>query len=359
MPRSVPMILVLIGCLAVNPAIFSQEPNLDTVISGKWQIEYLILDPDEHLVPVSVRTLGYTQSVQRIHRGYRVTVTSSIEPVMINGAVPSIQPVPEDVKRNEPALADALAGIRRTPDAVRVVLGWIDDTITYENNPGNAQDPASVRTRKTANCVGRSRLSANILNALGIPCRTVRGCLFSTDGPSRFHRWIEIDYPGIGALPSDPGATQDFVTPYHLILLPSESANPDANTLSELGVTIRIRAEKRAFWPVDQQPVPGGFSKTLERRKTTPDRYHSALTVDSVADAGTMRRMLIQGNGVNQSLVSDAFGRFSVLPISPGSYDVIISADGCQPEHRRVQVGVRERVHIHCVLKKSPPGDWQ
>jgi len=362
MRRSLPVITILMVILCIPGPVHStgdtgsdsaSAPVDDTVVNGFWRIDYLVLDPDEKLVPVSVKTVGYEQTVRRIHRGYRITVTSHIDPIIIDTGFNAEERIPAAGDLIEPDLAGALQKIQTTGEAVRTVLGWLDETVVYANPSGESQDPETVLARKTANCVGRSQLTATILTRMGIPSRTIRGCLVSRDGETRFHRWIEIEYPGIGALPSDPGATQDFVTPYHLILLPAETADPDAATLSELGVGIEIQREERMFWPVDRSPIPGGFTRVLDRRMTSRERYHSALTVDVSTDPPAVSRMTIQGYGHSGTVTSDAFGRFSLLPIAPGDYDLLITVPGYRATHRKVRVGLRERVHIHCIMEKS------
>jgi len=364
MGRTGPLILFIILCILIPlpgntsddaSGISEDARGVDTILTGTWEVEYLVRDPGEHLVPVSIRTLGYRQTVQRIHRGYRITVKSIVEPVILQDdwrltAEPEVTGMPEF-----DGLADTLAAVTDTAGAVRAVLGWLDTAVPYRDVPGSPQDPDAVLKRGSGNCVGRATLAARILNDLRIPCRTVRGCLYK-DGSAAFHRWIEVDYPGAGALPSDPGATQDFVTPYHLILLPSETADHDAHTLSDLDASIEIRSENRTVWAIDQRPLPDGCRVPLERRRTSAGPMHSALTARIETASPADCRMTIESARFSRTCSADRFGNVSVVPLPSGSYQVIISAPGYRPDRRRVDIGIRERVHIHTTLKPTATG---
>ncbi|MBN1298030.1 hypothetical protein JXA80_14725 [bacterium] len=357
MRRLSPSLIIAIGLIlpvAVSAVPIPAAP-MDTIVSGSWEIEYLVLDPEEHLIPVAFRSPGMEQRVRLIHRGYRITVTCFLEPLSlpISASVPEI-PAPGDGVHpvfSEPTLQNRLENARSIPGLTRAVMAWIDDMIPYRDEADDPQDVDSVLNRRSGNCVGRAATAAQLLITLGIPARTIRGCLFKDDN-ARFHRWLEIDYPGIGALPADPGSTLDFVTPYHLVLLPNESADPTAASLADLGASIRIERESRSVWTTDLWPIPEGASTPITRRQPPGPRIHAAVTGSITGTRHLPCRILLQNSDYSHALETDAFGNFSFVPVVPGTYHLIIQAGGRDRVRTQVVLESGKRVHVSIPLNK-------
>lgn len=117
--------------------------------------------------------------------------------------------------------------------AVNQVLCWVSGAIDYSSEPDVAMHPLEVYRQRKANCVGTSELAVALLREAGIPARGVRGYLASgsaADFPSTgrqdresslgeegLHRWIEVYYPGVGWIFSDPFRSVNFVSKRYLV----------------------------------------------------------------------------------------------------------------------------------------------
>ncbi|MCD4654126.1 transglutaminase domain-containing protein, partial [bacterium] len=306
-----------------SPSIFSYTNNkADSVVNGFWQIEYMVLDPHENLVPVTVNTLGYKQSIRRSHRGYKITVTCHLKPIIIESSITK---------------------------TVRGVLAWLDSRIPYSDEPGSSQSFDSVLTRGKGNCVGRAEAAVTILKSKGLNCRTVSGCLYK-NGKTSFHRWFEVDYPDTGALPSEPGFTQDFVTPYHLVILPSDTVGETINQLSDIGVTVTKTKETRSMWTIERRPLSDGHFNEIICRQTTSERIGSAV-VGTVLPAVSCK-VRLKSNNHEYSVFSDKFGCFSIVPIAEGSYSLNIESSGFKTHTQEFTICSRELVQVMCKLRK-------
>ncbi len=251
------------------------ELKPDRYVRGVWTIEYLIQDPNNAIVPSQIHSFGFEQIVQPIHRGYRITVKCDYDPVRIS--VPfSFDPEGFPEPFRESKLIAELKEARRMHDAVRLVFGWIERVAIYENDGHDDQDWETVLKRGTGNCVGRSVLAVEILKALGISARTVTGCLLK-DNDGQFHRWLEIDYPGLGTLPSELGITMDFIEPDHLVIMPGTVVEKPVSRLSEMDVHIQVIKSDKQYWIIDQHQSSRTSPHGMVCRKTDSKRHTAAV----------------------------------------------------------------------------------
>lgn len=321
----------------------------DRVVRGEWRVEYLVLDPDDMLIPVAVKTAGFIQDVQRFHRGYIITVTSNIESIAVKSrSTPDPSGLPDLFR--DPHLLENLSKSGNDSDTVRIAMDWVDRKIQYADGPDDSQDIDSVAERGYGNCVGRSEVMSSLLNGLGITTRTVSGCLYH-NGDTRFHRWIEVDYPDIGSLQTETGITQDYITPYHIILLPSASVDPSTNRLSELGVQITIRSEIQKTWTIDLWPAPSIDSSIVSRRQTSFQRSVAAIVgqMEPIPDPDTYIDLRTNTGTISRLLSPQ--GCFSFLPVSPGTYELLVRGAGRLLYKRTDILKQGDLIHLQCDLK--------
>jgi hypothetical protein len=340
-------LILLSVTLFLHTALCSIEP-IDKIISGTHQVEYIVLDPENLLIPVTVNTIGYSQQVQRIHRGYIVTVTSSIRPIPVTQPF-QFNPENLDPRFQHAYLLQNLASAENASDALRACLAWLDRTIIYDGNHDHLQDIESVLQRGSGNCVGRTAVLQKILNGIGLTSRTVRGCLFQ-NGKLVFHRWIEIDYDQIGALPTAPGTTQDFITPDHLVLLPSDKIDPAATDVEHSAVTISVLNEKQASFVIDQWPSPEGSIVPVYRRKTHPRRIETVLTGE-ISPSGFQGTVELETSTGMRSFSLSEQHMFSFVPVSPGAYRLSIKRNGREAFSSSGHIRAGEHKHHYCTLK--------
>jgi transglutaminase-like putative cysteine protease len=210
---------------------------------------------------------GYSLGVERGAEG------SLVLSVRVSGApLASRAPFPTGAGREasltaspeRDAFARSLAGDAVTEtQAVERVLSGIASSVRYDPDRARKQDPASVFASRRAHCVGFSELAVDLLRRVGISARTVQGVLRAKAGTEGYdshiggvyHRWIEIYYPDLGFVFSDPSSSingvdaryipfgrRAFERPKGLTLTPVEtSGRLDYPVLRLPDATLRVR----------------------------------------------------------------------------------------------------------------------
>ena len=118
------------------------------------------------------------------------------------------------IQSNHPEIVAMSHGVTEGTDleaqAVSAILEWVSAHIRYDlDNEGN--DALTVfRTRK-ATCAGYSSVSVALLRASGIPARMTGGCAMWVPPSGGGHAWIDVFYPDVGWVPSEPQGQVNFV----------------------------------------------------------------------------------------------------------------------------------------------------
>jgi transglutaminase-like putative cysteine protease len=116
-------------------------------------------------------------------------------------------------------------------EAVQKILRWVNDNITYDLDLKGPKSALNVLLGKKGYCVGYSNLATALLRAVGIPCRNVHGIHINGDSINgngeyqplslkgiTLHRWIEVYYPDVGWIFSDPKYSVNFVGANYIFL---------------------------------------------------------------------------------------------------------------------------------------------
>ncbi|PIE03422.1 MAG: hypothetical protein CSA81_02310 [Acidobacteria bacterium] len=206
------------------------------LLVGSQQAEYSLNLPSSTLPSYSNN--GFKQIVDE--KGF-IQVKVSNQPMRSRAKA---RPVP----RLEPELADLEMKLRSSnrrlmADQVGTVLNWLRTRIHYSRKSLNSHSPRElpngkafhlppeesliqhVLAGKRADCVGLSELAVHIFHELGINARFVTGVAFRKDDPARLmlkgdvlHRWIEVEYPDIGWVFSDPSGKVNYVEATYVVL---------------------------------------------------------------------------------------------------------------------------------------------
>jgi transglutaminase-like putative cysteine protease len=112
-----------------------------------------------------------------------------------------------------------VSGAATQAEAVERMLSGLASAVRYDADRARRQDPASVFASRRAHCVGYAELAVDLLRRVGIGARTVQGILRTKPGSESYdsriggvyHRWIEIYYPDLGFVFSDPSASINAV----------------------------------------------------------------------------------------------------------------------------------------------------
>lgn len=108
--------------------------------------------------------------------------------------------------------AQALVGDAQIEaQATVAILDWVRANITYDLSLSLPTDAVSVYLNRSGVCSGFSNLAVALLRAAGIPARTQRGCFLFWIPHGGIHAWIEVYYPDVGWVPSEPQATENYV----------------------------------------------------------------------------------------------------------------------------------------------------
>lgn len=343
--------LVWLFLIAQTLIVSAQSASSDEFIKGTWSITYLIRDPQKVLIVPEVASSGFRQTVVPIHRGYQVTVEAMIDPLDAKDSFvfqySSTQEDPDIIKSLP--FSRALGTTRSA--FLRSILDFVEFAAPYSNIDQD-QSWHEVLIRGNGNCEGRVNLAVELLSRVQITARPVLGCLFE-GGKAIFHQWLEVDYPGIGALPCDPGRSQDFVDPMHLVLYPVKSVGIEPRNLMDLGVEIDILSEERFISLFDIKPHDGSSPKGLLRRKMHPIRHAAVIAGSIQADHRNPQSIELSMNGKTIHTESDPFGNFSFTGLTPGEYTIRYYPVGSAPVIRYGTLAEKQLAEIRLTIEKS------
>jgi len=105
-------------------------------------------------------------------------------------------------------------------EAAEAILSWVRASVEYDLSSSLPSDASATFRNQSAICSGFANLAVALLRAAGIPARDHIGGLANegwTVGPQGgWHAWVEIYYPDLGWIASDPQTTANFVDTSHI-----------------------------------------------------------------------------------------------------------------------------------------------
>lgn len=195
---------------------------------------------------------GYSLGVERGAEGSLVlSVRVSGAPLSSRAPFPTGAPREASltVSADRDAYAKALAaGATTEAEAVERILGGVASTVRYDSDRSRKQDPASVFASRRAHCVGYSELAVDLLRRAGITARTVQGILRTKPGTEGYdshiggvyHRWIEVYYPDLGFVFSDPSSSINGVDARYIAFGRRAFERPKGLTLTSVETSGRV-----------------------------------------------------------------------------------------------------------------------
>jgi hypothetical protein len=253
-------------------------------------------------------------------------------------------------------LSKRLTGDCRTQyQAVSRLLSWISGAIDYHGGPDAPVAPLDVLEQRQASCVGAAELAVALIRESGIPARGVRGFLAPVSasgitspdaavemslGEEGLHRWIEIYYPGVGWVFSDPFRSVNHVSPRYLVFdleaPPLDHHGPAQfnRQRPEMGdsVSTYIRLLERGGVQLRTDVVPSLQARNgLTIRRNRPVQFRPAFIghVSMIALSGLPAPervyLLPAGQGARGTAEGDPAasirdGLFSFTDLEPGEY---------------------------------------
>jgi transglutaminase-like putative cysteine protease len=141
-----------------------------------------------------------------------------------------------------------VAGVRTQAEAVERILFDLAELLRYDADRTRKQDPASVFASHRAFCVGYAELAVDLLRRVGVTARTVQGILRTRAGADGYdshiggvyHRWIEIYYPDLGFVFSDPSFSINGVDARYVAFGRRTLQRPRGLTLTSVETSGRV-----------------------------------------------------------------------------------------------------------------------
>ncbi|MBN2134774.1 MAG: transglutaminase family protein [Acidobacteria bacterium] len=219
----------------------------EIIVSGEHTVSFFINSAEYHEFR-DYSNNGYSQTVEKIDSNkYRIEINTSRKDLESLIKFPLEYKTPEwlrhyllptkDTDYRKPEirnLAQKLSkGCVYQYQVVENIIRWINTNIKYELTPGGPTSAEDVLREKTGYCVGFSNLAVALLRALDIPARNIHGIyydysavdstktehLLSLDGVT-LHRWIEVYYPDVGWVFSDPRKSINHVDSNYIFIAP-------------------------------------------------------------------------------------------------------------------------------------------
>ncbi len=270
------------------------------------EAQYLL---DGGQAPAAVVSNGYVQTVTSIGDGqWRVSVSVSFEPVGADGVWSERTVVPVDSVpsgfRFPSGLREALVGEIDPWRSATTVLAWVADHVAIDDDDTRPQDAASVLRRARGRCSGIANAATALLQAVGFEARTVSGLLVD-HGSATPHRWLEVELPGAGWVPTDPTLGLWVMSPHHVAFQDAVLDPP------------RVVIERAA-------PPTLGRLPRWQGRPVRPN--HGADLICRMADGGSAVATLTDRRGEVRRAVLAPEGRFDRL--LPGVWDLEVERVG-------------------------------
>jgi len=236
------------------------------------------------------------------------------------------------------------AGSKTSYEAASRILGWVSQNLVYDLDRGESQAPGEVLRRRTAYCTGFARLTVALLEEIGIEAREVPGLVLpeTVGALPEFHRWIEIRYPDVGWVFSDPLATHNYVPATYVPLA-------DGRVAPHLmdGSIVVQRDDK--ILTIDIYP---GVHPDVRARKNRERQHAGALLISTGGRAGKVR---LEGAGRRRTLPMDG-AAVTFTGVEPGRYHLLLRlADGLDVGgYVDFEDRERQRVDLLEILDRPP-----
>lgn len=292
------------------------------------------------LPPKGAKVTNYENNGYRLHwQGDEVVVEVTAAP--LESRVAFRPPArPGGPKAAEPVARLALrvtTGSKTQVEAAGRLLNWVARNIEYSLDRDEAQNAQAVLERRRGYCTGIARLTVALLQVSGIRAREVAGYVFGRSPdfmPAQgYHRWVEIYYPDVGWVFSDPLTSHNWV-PANYLRLGSEQLDLGS------GVEGLLLERQDQISPVDL--YPGGALGIRARRNS--DRQLAGALLVQVEDSEVGLASL-EGAGLrrNHSLIR---GTATFVGLDPGQYRLRLQVAGLPAYEREIAVVGRERLTL-------------
>jgi transglutaminase-like putative cysteine protease len=248
-----------------------------------------------------------------------------------------------DIQSDSPEIINRakqiVKGSRYQYEAVQKILRWVNSNITYDLDLKGPKTATDVLQGKKGYCVGYSNLATALLRAAGIPCRNVHGIHINGDSIMSsgeyqplslkgitLHRWIEIYYPDVGWIFSDPKYSVNFIGANYIFLAHQDDRN-DFPAASLEGLMIKTERNFPNFAYIDR--VQDGSGQLLIRPSIfTREKGFVGVWIMNREISLKKTEVVIASLDRVLKLPPDDDGKVSFIGLDGGEYELKIRYNG-------------------------------
>jgi hypothetical protein len=325
----------------------------EIIVSGKHIASFYINSAQYHEFR-NYSNNGYSQTVKKIDSDrYRIAIDTSRENLESLIKFPLQYQTPEwlkvylrpakDTDYRKPEIRNLAIQLSKgciyQYQVVENIIRWINTNIKYELESGGPTSAEDVLREKTGYCIGFSNLAIALMRALDIPARNIHGIYYdysnvdqsktehslSLDGVT-LHRWIEVYYPDVGWVFSDPRKSINHVDSNY-IFIAAQNGGSGLNADKFKGLKVSLEKDDDNLVYLDLIQIK---ERTLFIRPNLFQRTNSAVVVWLLNKAIKLESVEVVLASLDHVLKSSPEGekpvRFIGLP--QGEYELKVRYDG-------------------------------
>ncbi len=218
------------------PAVADSDPMCLLVYTGNMRSTFTISNPNGisglnnyQLANFEQRLLSQSSTALQIEVVTRAYVdTRAPYPLEIDALPEEIRTylLPEAgwIQSDDPQIVakaqELISGATTQAEAIDAIQTWVRGNIAYDYTFSLPADASSVFRNQSGVCAGFSSLTVALIRAAGFPARYHSGCVakyhWVVGDEGGWHAWIEVYFPDVGWVASDPQVTANFVDTSHI-----------------------------------------------------------------------------------------------------------------------------------------------
>jgi hypothetical protein len=348
----------------------------EIILSGKSSTTFIVKTKSKHLFN-NYSNNGFRQEVRSLD-GEMLEIKTSVDMAPMASLItyPLEYRIPGWLKkytspdkfiqsddRRISALAKNLSSDCNTQyQVVQNVIRWVKTNIEYRLDSDVPKTASDVLRKKTGYCIGYSNLTTALLRAAGIPARNVHGIFIKSSelkeldqfhplslNDVTLHRWIEVYYPDIGWVFSDPYYSANHITGNY-IFLKSQSGGEDYAGKQLTGTGVMVKQIEDKIIPID---IVFNKTKLLYTRPNIFVRTSGMVTVmllNEVPNREQIEVVLASLDGTWRSCPDDD-GKTIFLGLQEGEYELKIRYNGKLEHIEKFKLGKAEELIFEKNLK--------
>ena len=203
--------------------LLATPPSGASIELGTQRALYRIAPHNHRFSLPSYANNGYEQKIHRKDGEFLVEI-------IVKNKQLNSKAMGNMIHRIEPRLSELSLELnqihpRYLADQMAVLFQWFERELTSETQYVADQSLAKILSQREVNCVGLVNLSRYFLDKLGVKTRYVTGIAYLPSDQatmrlegSALHRWLEVYYPDVGWVFSDPAGKVNFVEATYIVI---------------------------------------------------------------------------------------------------------------------------------------------